>query len=198
MSDDSLTHSVSVLRRALGDDSAQPVYIATDSAPRLPVHRASSRRTASPTIRRDARGTRHPSTPSRDRSRRPLSDAEYHERRRAAGWPSGLLVSLAAGLALAMRSGAGALPRAWPAGRQPFISCRKRRPDISWPRVQSCHLMAVISRSSHDNATPGGRNSGCDRSIAQQARLLAGNRGRVSSVLGPRQPGASASLRTAD
>ena len=29
VSDDSLTHSVSVLRRALGDDSAQPVYIAT-------------------------------------------------------------------------------------------------------------------------------------------------------------------------
>jgi eukaryotic-like serine/threonine-protein kinase len=29
VSDDSLTHSISVLRRALGDDSAQPVYIAT-------------------------------------------------------------------------------------------------------------------------------------------------------------------------
>jgi DNA-binding winged helix-turn-helix (wHTH) protein/Tol biopolymer transport system component len=29
VSDDSLTHSVSVLRRVLGDDSAQPVYIAT-------------------------------------------------------------------------------------------------------------------------------------------------------------------------
>ena len=29
VSDDSLTHSVSVLRRALGDDSAQPLYIAT-------------------------------------------------------------------------------------------------------------------------------------------------------------------------
>jgi eukaryotic-like serine/threonine-protein kinase len=29
VSDDSLTHSVSVLRRALGDDSGQPVYIAT-------------------------------------------------------------------------------------------------------------------------------------------------------------------------
>ena len=29
VSDDSLTHSVSVLRRALGDDSAQPVYIVT-------------------------------------------------------------------------------------------------------------------------------------------------------------------------
>jgi eukaryotic-like serine/threonine-protein kinase len=29
VSDDSLTHSVSVLRRALGEDSAQPVYIAT-------------------------------------------------------------------------------------------------------------------------------------------------------------------------
>ena len=29
VSDDSLTHSISVLRRALGDDSAQPVYIVT-------------------------------------------------------------------------------------------------------------------------------------------------------------------------
>src|SRR4030095_9095636 len=29
VSDDSLTHSVSVLRRVLGDDSAQPVYIVT-------------------------------------------------------------------------------------------------------------------------------------------------------------------------
>ena len=29
VSDDSLTHSISVLRRALGDDSGQPVYIAT-------------------------------------------------------------------------------------------------------------------------------------------------------------------------
>ena len=29
VSDDSLTHSISVIRRALGDDSAQPVYIAT-------------------------------------------------------------------------------------------------------------------------------------------------------------------------
>jgi DNA-binding winged helix-turn-helix (wHTH) protein len=29
VSDDSLTHSISVIRRALGDDSAQPVYIVT-------------------------------------------------------------------------------------------------------------------------------------------------------------------------
>src|SRR5688572_19063687 len=29
VSDDSLTHSISVLRRTLGDDTAQPVYIAT-------------------------------------------------------------------------------------------------------------------------------------------------------------------------
>jgi DNA-binding winged helix-turn-helix (wHTH) protein/Tol biopolymer transport system component len=101
VSDDSLTHSVSVLRRVLGDDSAQPVYIAT--IPRrgyrftAPVNeeQATPVETAAPTEAEVAL----PASRPRDDTH-PGESANGWARRL---WPAALLVLLAAMLAFVPR-----------------------------------------------------------------------------------------------
>ena len=101
VSDDSLTHSVSVLRRVLGDDSAQPVYIAT--IPRrgyrftAPVNEESGRPVEAGTHTEVDVGSTDPR--SRD-GRRPHEPASAWVRRL---WPAALLVPLAAVIAFAPR-----------------------------------------------------------------------------------------------
>jgi eukaryotic-like serine/threonine-protein kinase len=103
VSDDSLTHSVSVLRRALGDDSGQPLYIAT--IPRrgyrftAPVHVGHAVASDLPpsSANAEAPGADSHATVEHDT----LAHSVTSRPRR--WWPAALLIPVAATLALAVR-----------------------------------------------------------------------------------------------
>ena len=109
VSDDSLTHSISVLRRGLGDDSAQPVYIAT-------IPRRGYRFTAPVVVERttslaEAPGpvtnvevTVEDAASSPDATHRSTSTATRARR----WWTASLLIPVAAAVVFAFRF--------WPAG----------------------------------------------------------------------------------
>jgi DNA-binding winged helix-turn-helix (wHTH) protein/Tol biopolymer transport system component len=103
VSDDSLTHSVSVLRRALGDDSGQPVYIATIprrgyrfTAPVHVEHVASLNLAAPASADVDVP---HPDSQAVQRTERDHSARSSFRR----WWPAALLIPVATTLVLAWR-----------------------------------------------------------------------------------------------
>jgi DNA-binding winged helix-turn-helix (wHTH) protein/Tol biopolymer transport system component len=103
VSDDSLTHSVSVLRRALGDDSAQPVYIAT-------IPRRGYRFTAPVRVETPMRATEAvPHMDHNEPTAVPESAAHFPVAERATpaarrGWMAAWLIPIAAGVALIARA----------------------------------------------------------------------------------------------
>ena len=98
VTDDSLTHSVSVLRRALGDDSGQPLYIAT-------IPRRGYRFTAPVHVEHAVPSDPPPSPAHSDAPAVVEHDTSAHAARSRLRrwWPAALLIPVAATLALAVR-----------------------------------------------------------------------------------------------
>jgi eukaryotic-like serine/threonine-protein kinase len=110
VSDDSLTHSISVLRRALGDDSAQPVYIVT-------IPRRGYRFNTPVAVEQSASGDEHAAAPAAPAVEPPETAEPASLKIR---WGLALGVAAAAALALAFRVG----PSTAPAGLAPDTTVR--------------------------------------------------------------------------
>jgi DNA-binding winged helix-turn-helix (wHTH) protein/Tol biopolymer transport system component len=182
VSDDSLTHSVSVLRRVLGDDSAQPVYIAT-------IPRRGYRFTAPV----NEEQTTHVTTPTAadvdvalTRSRPPLDGTRRGEPARTWTrrlWPAMLLVPVAAAIALAPR-----ITSDVPAGLTPGSTIRFVQDA---PPAHSLASGAVVSPDGRHLAfvarrRDNGRPELWVRSLdAPQARALPGTEGAFRPFWSP-------------
>jgi DNA-binding winged helix-turn-helix (wHTH) protein/Tol biopolymer transport system component len=182
VSDDSLTHSVSVLRRALGDDSGQPLYIAT--IPRrgyrftAPVH---VEHAIPPDVTTPAQEQAPAAGSYTSVEQTTLAHSVTSPHRR--WWPAALLIPVAAALVFALRFTATAPPGVSPGMTIRFVQDAPPEHVIASGAVVSPdgrHL-AFVARSRDT-----GRAAIWVRALdAPQARALPGTEGAFRPFWAP-------------